>query len=394
MQKYANLLAMPELDSVEKRLNPFGVLSKLAQETPIRYDSSRGCWDVFRYEDVQRILKDPQAFSSVRSGAGGENLLFMDPPKHTQMRELVNKAFTPRAVQALALRIQAIADELLDAGSGEELDVVAGYATPLPVIVIAELLGAPAEDRADFKRWSDALVESAEDLTDEAFERINRKRAAVLEELMHYFRALLELRARQPKDDLISALLAARVEGERLTERELISFCILLLAAGNETTTNLITNAVRVLTEQPRLQEELTASPEGVAGFIEEVLRYYPPIVSVGRVAARDVPLGDHTIRAGQQVISWIGTANRDEAKFTEPDRFDLHRKPNVHMSFGFGIHFCLGAPLARLEGKIAVQTLLERYRELRLLPDQAIVPIPSTFVYGVKNYPVAGRRR
>ncbi|WP_248927046.1 cytochrome P450 [Paenibacillus hamazuiensis] len=386
--KYANMLSMTELDSAEKRLYPFDILSKLQKETPVRYDASRECWDIFSYEDVHRVLKDPGTFSSARGMNAGQNMLFMDPPKHTQMRDLVNKAFTPRAIQELEPRIRSIAEELLEQAGGE-IELVGGFATPLPVIVIAELLGVPAEDRAFFKRWSDVLVEGAEDLSDEAFQKISEKRMQTVQELFGYFKKILEIRSKRPQEDLISALIAAEINGEKLTETEVISFCILLLAAGNETTTNLITNSVRILTEQPALQEELSGDPELIPGFIEESLRYYPPIVAIGRVATRDVEIGAHTVREGEQVISWVGAANRDEAKFTEPGRFDMRRKPNPHMSFGFGIHFCLGAPLARLEGKIALRMLLERYKEIALVPGQPLVPIPSSFVFGVKNYPV-----
>lgn len=391
-KKYANMLMMPELDSVAKRLNPFEILSTLRQAAPVRFDSARNCWDVFAYEDVHRILKDFRAFSSVRGAAAGQNLLFMDPPKHTQMRDLVNKAFTPKAIQELAPRIQSIAEQLLDQTNGEEMDIVSDFATPLPVIVIAELLGAPKEDREHFKRWSDILVESAADASDEAFEAITRKRMDAMQELTEYFKNILELRAKQPQDDLISALLKAEIDGGKLTERDLIGFCILLLAAGNETTTNLITNGVRLMTEQPSLYSELGRAPEAIPGFIEEVLRFYPPIVAIGRVAAQDAEIGGRTVKAGDQVIVWVGAANRDDSKFPAPEIFDLQRKPNPHLSFGFGIHFCLGAPLARFEGKVAIEALLGRYKEVKLQTDKPLIPIPSSFVFGVKNLPVICR--
>ncbi|AJY76921.1 cytochrome P450 [Paenibacillus beijingensis] len=388
-KKYANMLIMPELDSAEKRLFPFDILSVLRKEAPVRYDRTRNCWDVFAYGDVHRVLKDSRTFSSVRGAAAGQNLLFMDPPKHTQLRDLVNKAFTPKAIQELAPRIQSIAEQLLDQVTGEEMDIVSDFATPLPVIVISELLGAPKEDRAHFKRWSDILVESAEDVSDEAFQKITEKRMGAMQELTLYFKSILELRAKQPQDDLISALLKAEINGEKLTERDLIGFCILLLAAGNETTTNLITNGVRIVTEQPSIHSELNLSPETIPSFIEEVLRYYPPIVAIGRIATENTEIGSQTVQAGDQIIIWVGAANWDESKFTDPDKFDLHRKPNPHLSFGFGIHFCLGAPLARLEGKIALQALLDRYNEIKLQTDQPLIPIPSSFVFGVKNYPI-----
>jgi cytochrome P450 len=392
--KYANMLMMTELDSIEKRLYPFEILSKLRKETPVRFDHSRNCWDVFTYDDVHRVLKDSRTFSSVRGINAGQNLLFMDPPKHTQMRDLVNKAFSPRAIQELAPQIQSIAKQLLEQVTGEEMDLVNDFATPFPVIVIAELLGAPKEDRAHFKRWSDILVESAENISDEAIQIIADKRMHAIQELTQYFKNILENRTEHPQDDLISALLEAEIEGEKLTERELIGFCILLLAAGNETTTNLITNGVRILTEQPSMQTELYRTPDVIPSFIEEVLRYYPPIVAIGRVATQDIEIGSQTVKAGDQLISWVGAGNRDESKFSEPDEFNLRRKPNSHLSFGFGIHFCLGAPLARLESKIALQVLLQHYEEIRLVSDKQITPIPSSFVFGVKNYPISFFRR
>ncbi|SEC09019.1 Cytochrome P450 [Paenibacillus sp. GP183] len=391
--KFANMLRMTELETLESGLNPFSVLSQLRRESPVRFDENRNCWDVFPYEDVHRILKDPKTFSSVRGAAANQNLLFMDPPKHHQLRDLVNKAFTPRAIQEFAPRIRDIAEDLLSQATGAEMDVVHDFATPLPVIVIAELLGVPSSDRQHFKQWSDVLVESAEDLSDEAFEQIMQKRMKTFGELTDYFQGILKERASEPKDDLVSALMQAEIEGEKLSEQEIINFCILLLAAGNETTTNLITNSFRVLTEQPQLQAELAQDPGVIPTFIEEVLRYYPPIVSIGRVAKEDVQIGGSLIRKGDQVTTWVGAANRDESKFTDPDAFYKLRKPNPHMSFGFGIHFCLGAPLARLEGHIAIETLLQICHDIKLVPGREIVPIQSSFVFGLKNYPVTFER-
>lgn len=390
--RYANIIPMAELDTKEKRLLPFPVYNHLRQTTPVRYDESRGCWDVFRYEDVHRILKDPASFSSNRGLAskGRQTILTMDPPRHTQMRALVNKAFTPKVISDLEPHITSIINELLDVvqNSGK-MDMVHDLAVPLPVIVIAELLGVPPQDRMLFKEWSDILVKGPDENTDEAFIQVMREKEQANEELNDYFAKIIAQRRKDPKDDLISLLLTAEIEGQKLNDKEILGFSILLLAAGNETTTNLITNAVRRLTEDQQMQQQLREQPELISSYIEEVLRFYPPIQAIGRVATSDIEIGGKQIKVGDQVVSWVAAANRDEAKFTDPDIFIVDRKPNAHLAFGFGIHFCLGAPLARLEGQIALRTIVERMEEIRFVSDTQLSYIQSPFVYGVKQFPI-----
>ncbi|WP_366289158.1 cytochrome P450 [Paenibacillus sp. AN1007] len=393
-RKYANYIPIRELHSKERQLSPFQVYAELRENTPVRYDEHRECWDVFRYEDVQYVLKNPKLFSSERNRAN-TSILTTDPPKHKQLRDLVNQAFTPKAIEALAPRIQQITDELLaDHLSSSRMNLIDDLAAPLPVIVIAELIGVPAADRRDFKLWSDVLVKGARDDSEEAFQEMAREKQQNIQELYAYFTDIMEQRRVEPQDDLISLLLAAEIEGQKLTEEEVINFCILLLVAGNETTTNLIANAVRVLSEQPELQKELREHPDRVAGAVEETLRYYPPIVAIGRVARETVELHGQTIQAGDQVISWVGAANRDPAQFDQADTFVPERKPNRHMGFGFGIHFCLGAPLARLEARAALHTLLQRMEHIQLVPETGLEPIQSAFVFGVKEYPIQFRER
>lgn len=388
-KKYANYIPIRELAAIESQLSPFTVYDEMREQTPVRYDENRKCWDVFRYEDVQYVLKNPKLFSSQRNRAN-ESMLTTDPPKHKQLRDLVNQAFTPRAIEALAPRIQEIADDLLSSHLAKgQIRMVHDLATPLPVIVIAELIGVPTSDRDKFKEWSDVQVKGARDDSDEAFQELMAEKAKNHEELSNYFTAIMEQRRIQPEDDLISLLLAAEIDGQKLTDKEIVGFCILLLAAGNETTTNLITNGVRILAEQPQLQQQLREHPEMIQTAVEETLRYYPPIVAIGRVAKETVELGGQTIQAGDQVISWVGSANRDEQKFADADTFVPNRKPNQHMGFGFGIHFCLGAPLARLEGRVVLQTLLNHMEHIQLVPDTTLQPIQSAFVFGVKEYPV-----
>ncbi|MGG3622069.1 cytochrome P450 [Bacillus gobiensis] len=387
-ERYATLIPMKELRSKEDQLYPFSVYGRLRKETPVRYDENRGCWDVFRYDDVHFVLKNPKLFSSQR---GGENfqgsILTMDPPRHSKMRNLVNKAFTPKAIRNLEKRIEEVTTYLIDqVKENERMDIVHDLAGPLPVIIIAELLGVPAKDREFFKTYSDILVAGAEDDSEKAFERIAQKRKEGSEFLRDYFIKIIEERKAHPEEDLISLLLSAEIDGEKLTEDEILAFSILLLVAGNETTTNLITNAVRYLVEDKKIQEQARADLSLIQNLVEETLRFYPPIQAIGRVAKEDVEIGGQFIQKGSQVVSWVASANRDEDKFEEADRFLLERKSNPHMSFGFGIHFCLGAPLARQEGAIVLSTLLKKFSDLSKFEETALEPIQSPFVFGVKN--------
>ncbi len=391
-ERYANIIPMAELDTTEKRLQPFPIYNKLRQTTPVRYDESRDCWDLFRYEDVHRILKDPETFSSNRGLAveGTESILTMDPPRHTQLRALVNKAFTPKVISDLAPHIKFIINELIDSvKERDKMDLVHDLAIPLPVIVIAELLGVPPQDRKLFKEWSDILVKGPDENTDEAFSQVMEEKVQAIQELNSYFAEIIEQRRTDPQEDLISLLLSAEIEGQKLNEKEILGFSIVLLAAGNETTTNLITNAVRILTEDTTIQQQLRENPELISSFIEEVLRFYPPIQAIGRVATSDIEIGGKQIKKGDQVVSWVASANRDETKFTESDVFIADRRPNAHLSFGFGIHFCLGAPLARLEGQIALRTIVERMEDIRYITGTPLSYIQSPFVFGVKQFPI-----
>ncbi|HJT58134.1 MAG TPA: cytochrome P450, partial [Ktedonobacteraceae bacterium] len=249
---------------------------------------------------------------------------------------------------------------------------------PLPVTVIAELLGVPLADRERFKYWSDQVVGATP----------HRDRDAQME-MSEYFRHMIQQRSREPQNDLISALLAAQIDGQHLSEQELLGFCILLLVAGNETTTNLIGNAVVCLDEHPEAMEQLRAEPALLPDAIEEVLRYRSPVRMMFRLAARDVELDGQQIHAGQGVAAWISSANHDEMQFPDAETFDIRRTPNRHLAFGYGIHFCIGAPLARLESKIALEAMLARFPGLRRKPDMPLEPTGSFVVYGVKHLPV-----
>ena len=296
-------------------------------------------------------------------------MLFKNPPDHTRLRGLVHKAFTPRRVEQMRSQIQAITDGLLDrVQAAGRADLIAELAYPLPVTVIAAMLGVPAEDHAQFHAWSDALAHSL-DLTEDPEVYTRASRAAVA--LTAYLRTIIEQRRRQPQDDLLSALILAEEGGGRLSEDELYATVTLLLVAGHETTVNLIGNGVLALLRHPDQLRRLRDEPGLIRTAVEELLRYDSPVQATSRVARADLEIGGHTIRAGQQVSFLLGAANHDPARFADPTRLDLSRDPNPHLAFGSGIHYCLGAPLARLEGQIAINTLVQRLPGLALAPER-----------------------
>jgi cytochrome P450 len=360
--------------------NPFPWYAKMRRESPVFYDAEQQSWMVFRYEDVKRVFADWQTFSSKiphppEQTDLTQSLNYTDPPKHQSLRSLVAKVFTARRVEELAPRITQITHELLDKVHGQErMDFMHDLAIPLPIIAIAEILGVPIADRDDFKRWSDGIV---------VYE------PSALKAMGDYFRHLLEQRRQNPGKDLISDLIAVHEAGETLTAQELVDFCMVLLIAGNETTTNLLGNAILCFNEYPEAFERLKQEPKLLPLAIEEVLRYRSSVQGTERFTKVETQLGGETIPAGQMVIVWMGSANRDETQFDRPDEFVVDRNPNPHLAFGNGIHFCLGAPLARLEGKIVLSAVLERLPNLRIDPNATLEFIPSTGVHGVKALPV-----
>jgi cytochrome P450 len=341
------------------------------------------------------VLSEHGTFSSRfggddRSEAGqlfAASLVTTDPPRHRQLRSLVSQAFTPKAVEGLAPRISALTEDLLDKiVSAGAADLIEDLAYPLPVIVIAELMGIPAEDRGRFKQWSDVIVSQTQSGAPNADQSTTNR------EMAEYFLALIEHRRSRPGNDLISNLLLAEIDGQKLSVAELLGFCSLLLVAGNETTTNLIGNAALCFTETPGMTDRLRAEPALLPQAIEEVLRYRSPVQSMYRVTAADTTLGDVHIPAGAPLVAWIGSANRDERQFDHPEKFDVDRGPIRHLAFGHGIHFCLGAPLARLEARIALQAILSRLPGLILTPGSRLQRMDSTIVYGLKELPVSWR--
>jgi len=369
----------------------------MRETQPVWYDEQHATWHVFRYAEVERVISEHVTFSSdivqtlelkEDEKVSHTSLIFMDPPRHRQLRNLANLAFTPRMVALLEPRIREITRELLDQLTSE-VDIVRDLAVPLPVIVIAELLGIPAEKRADFKRWSDsALATSGPPSYFEHNEQwqIHRRNQ---EEMQTYLTDMMVERRKNPRNDLLSSLVEAEIEGQRLTSTEVLAFCTLLLVAGNETTTHLIGNSVICLAQHPIALEQLRHDPGLLPGAIEEVLRYLSPVKMMARFTRNETLLGDQHLQGKQSVMAWISSANRDETQFAEPERFDIQRTPNRHIAFGHGIHFCLGAPLARLETRIALGALLERLPGQWLLPEQPLEAVEGMIVFGAKHLPL-----
>ncbi|EFW92438.1 cytochrome P450 [Haladaptatus paucihalophilus DX253] len=395
------LQAFPdELSEREAWLEPFDWYREMRERAPVRYDPTRKVWDVFRYDDVKEMLDDDERFSVSPRNASGfqepegeeagvmlDTMLLQDPPRHDELRGVVDEEFSPRTIRELEPRIRELTTELLDdiLDNGDEIDLVSEFAYPLPVIVIAELLGVPTEDREQFKTWSDAIVSAASE--DESGAEFVERQEEMRQEMAFYFIQLMEDRRENPQDDLISTLVTAEIDGEPLTHREILGTCILLLVAGNITTTNLITNAMRSFDEVDAV-DELAGDDRALTTAIEEVLRYRSPVQAMTRVAMEDVTMHGETIEEGDQIVVWLGSGNRDERQFDDADEFRPDRTPNQHFGFGYGTHYCLGAPLARLEAKVALSELLSRVSNVTI-PETTLEPTRSSFIYGVESLPI-----
>jgi pimeloyl-[acyl-carrier protein] synthase len=373
-------LSLYQLLDPEVLADPYPLYARLRTEDPVHWDPFLHAWIVTRYADVLTVLHDYSADRTPTpeqlTDMGLSNLspiaavmvkqmLFLDAPAHTRLRGLASTAFTPRRVELLRGHIQEIADRLLDrvAGAGR-MDVIADFASPLPAIVTAEMLGVPTDDHERLKSWSADFAEMLGNFQHNP-DRVARVLKSV-EEMTAYFRdAIAELRGR-PREGLIHSLMTAQIDGDRLSDEEVIANCIVTMVGGQETTTNLIGNGLLALLRHPDELARLRADPSLTPSAVEELLRYESPSQHTARMAPSDRELGGKEIRKRQAVIAVMGAANRDPERFPDPDRLDLSRSSNRHVAFGWAAHFCFGAPLARLEGQIAFDTLLRRLPDLR----------------------------
>lgn len=389
----------------EVHADPYPTYHRLRSLEPI-HRSFLGAWILTRYADVKAVLRDPRF--SVDKLAGhlkdkssylkqqrdlntvalftSKWLIFLEPPDHTRLRKLVSKAFSPGVVERLRPYIQDIVDELIDKVQDKRgMDIISDLASPLPVTVIAKMLGVPAEDRSALHQWSNDLSRILDPLLPlETYEHLNQ----VVVEFTEYFRGLFAERRKSPKEDLISALIAAREQGDKLSEDELLSTCMLLFFAGEETTVDTIGNGMLALLRHPDQMEKLKREPAIIQSAVEELLRYDSPVQHTQRIATENVEIGGKTIEAGDKVVVCLGAANRDPAQFSDPDRLDLTRRENCHLAFADGIHSCLGAALARLNSQIAINTLVQRLPDIKLQTD-TLEWRKNIVIRGLKALPV-----
>ncbi len=396
----------PNIVSPQFKANPFPFLAELRRSQPVYQTTlpdKTPVWLLTRYADVTALLKDERFVKNRRTAMTPEqlrkmpwvppmfrplerNMLDLDAPDHARLRALVHKAFTPNLIGRMRDRVQALADELLERVRFEgEIDLMKDYALPLPMTIITEILGVPTGDRDKFHKWSKAVVSLT---SPKATLRV----IPSVWMFIRYLRQFFKRRRRDPQDDLASALIQAEEAGDKLSEDELLAMVFLLLIAGHETTVNLIGNGMLALLEHPNEMNKLRRDPALIKVAIEELLRYTSPVLmSTERYAREDLDVHGITIPRGGMTLGVIGSANRDETVFENPDELDITREPNKHLSFGQGIHFCLGAPLARLEGEIAINTLLSRMPDLHLsVATESLHWRPSMVLRGLESLPLS----
>jgi cytochrome P450 PksS len=399
-------MIVPNIASPSFKANPYPFYAHLRAEAPVfraTLPNKQHAWLITRYDDVVSILKDERFAKNQLNALSPEqitkqpwvprmfipltrNMLDLDPPDHTRLRNLIHKAFTPRLIEALRERLQLLADELLDSAlRRRKMDLIRDYALPIPTTIISHMLGVPVEDSHKFHRWSSAMVSS----TSSKWGTLKALPNAVA--FMRYIRQLIKKRRADPGDDLVTALVQSEETGDKLSEDELVAMVFLLLVAGHETTVNLIGNGTFALLQHPDQMKKLRRGPQLIKSAIEELLRFESPLeTATERFAREDVTICGTTIPRGAMVFAVIASANRDERQFEEPDKLDITRENNKHLSFGQGIHYCLGAPLARMEGQIAINTLLRRMPDLCLaVPVEGLRWRGGLVLRGLQTLPV-----
>jgi cytochrome P450 len=374
--------------------DPHAAYDRLRAEDPVHWHEAGEFWALSRHADIVAVSRDPATFCSSRGVlmedrkrgvAGADSILFLDPPRHQQLRNLVTKGFHPRQVSALEPRVAELADRLLDTiEPGQPVDWVETVAVQLPILVIADMLGIPHDDIDRFREWSDALIEVASDM--------ESPKVVMAAELFAYFDAVIaERREGERGTDTISVLIDAEVDGETLTHHELLGFCMTLLVAGNETTRNLLSGGALALAEHPDAWRLLREQPKALPTAVEELLRWVTPIMTFARTATRDTEVGGTSIRDGDYLLMLYASGNRDEAVFgPTAAQLDVTRRPNPHLSFGFGEHFCLGAGLARLEARVLLERTMARFGSVECAG--AVQRMPSTLVNGIAHLPLLFR--
>lgn len=411
-----NIFAPPD-----QRLYPFEFYARMRRFNPVVYDERKNVWGVFRYTDVHAILADYTTFSSapqkldspsLSSSEANKNttaaafqrpsLLQSDPPYHRILRGVIASAFTPMIIAKLEPHIENVANETLNQVIEKgRMDLIDDLAYPLPVTIIAELLGVPIEDRNLFRGWADRIVSSTgggDDMSDDHGTAKNI--AQIVDEMDSYFSTIVEERIRSPREDLITNLIKAQANGRHLSKDEILTFCRLLLLAGHVTTVNLIGNTILSLLQNPDEFKLLQDDYNLIGSTIEETLRYRSPVQAIARIVTKETNLGGQKIQSGQRIIAWLGSANHDESIFADPERFDITRSNSAthhgHVGFGHGIHFCLGAPLARLEGQVVLRVILQRLQDLTLDTDDSkknekdsLSPLQSVFFHGMAHLPL-----
>lgn len=380
-----------DIFSDEVRRDPFAIYEQMRTNAPAFYAPPPfDGWLIFDYEGVKRALNDHESFSSAVPGPR-HWFIFQDPPAHSKLRALISRAFTPRMVAQLEPLIRDFTCRLLDrAIERGEMDVAEDFSVPLPMQVIATMIGIPAEDWAQFKRWSDGILKLSYARSGGAeAEEAKRAFQSVTAEMGPYLGEMIRERRNAPRNDLMTRLIEAEVDGERLSHEEILGFFQLLLVGGQETTTNLINNAILCFLDHQDQLALLRSAPELLSLAIEEVLRYRSPLQWVMRTPRRDIELHGKTIPAGKLVLAMMGSANRDPKVFKDANRFDIRRDPNPHIAFGHGIHSCLGAALARMEARIALGDFLARVKDFERVSNEPWEPRKALHVHGPARLPI-----